>query len=127
MFLFFPLEIATFYNHHKGIQGDNRIHDSLGSDTEPLLRQLVYSLSLMEELLMAVVWSCPTHSQLHRLKVPQAPVSLGFPSKKTGVGCHFLPKGIFLTQGSNPCLLHWQVDALPLSPRGALTNSAGDE
>ena len=21
-------------------------------------------------------------------------------------------KGIFLTQGSNPCLLHWQVDSL---------------
>ena len=24
--------------------------------------------------------------------------------------------GIFLTQGSNPCLLHWQADFLPLSP-----------
>ena len=23
--------------------------------------------------------------------------------------------GLFLTQGSNPCLLHWQVNALPLS------------
>ena len=22
------------------------------------------------------------------------------------MGCHFLPQGIFLTQGSNPCLLH---------------------
>ena len=26
-------------------------------------------------------------------------------SKNTGVGCHFLLQGIFLTQGSNPCLL----------------------
>ena len=25
--------------------------------------------------------------------------------KNTGVGCHFLVQGIFLTQGSNPCLL----------------------
>ena len=33
----------------------------------------------------------------------------------TGVGCHFLLQGIFLTQGSNPHLLHWQVDSLPLS------------
>ena len=38
------------------------------------------------------------------------------PGKNTGVGCHFLLQGIFLTQGSNPhllCLLHWQVDYLP--------------
>ena len=27
------------------------------------------------------------------------------PGKNTGVGCHFLPQRIFLTQGSNPCLL----------------------
>ena len=34
------------------------------------------------------------------------------PSKNTGVGCHFLLQGIFLTQGSNPHLLHllpWQI------------------
>ena len=29
----------------------------------------------------------------------QAPLSMGFPSKNTGVGCHFLLHGIFLTQG----------------------------
>ena len=37
--------------------------------------------------------------------------------KNSGVGCYFLLQGIFLTQGSNPCLLsllHWQVDSLPL-------------
>ena len=28
--------------------------------------------------------------------------------------------GIFLDQGSNPCLLHWQVDSLPLSHQGKL-------
>ena len=28
-----------------------------------------------------------------------------FPDKNTGVGCHFLLQGIFLTQGSNPHLL----------------------
>ena len=44
----------------------------------------------------------------------QAPLSLGFPRQETGMGCHFLLQGIFLTQGSNPCLLigrqilyHW--------------------
>ena len=29
-----------------------------------------------------------------------------FPGKNTGVGCHFLLQGIFLTQGLNPGLLH---------------------
>ena len=29
------------------------------------------------------------------------------PGKNTGVGCHFLLQRIFLTQGSNPHLLHW--------------------
>ena len=28
------------------------------------------------------------------------------PGKNTGVGCHTLLQGIFLTQGLNPCLLH---------------------
>ena len=37
-----------------------------------------------------------------------------FPGKNTGMGCHFLLQGIFLPQGLNPCLLHWQVDSLPL-------------
>ena len=36
----------------------------------------------------------------------QAPVSMNFPGKNTGVGCHFLLQGIFPTQGSNSCLLH---------------------
>ena len=27
------------------------------------------------------------------------------PGKNTGVGCHAFLQGIFLTQGSNPCLL----------------------
>ena len=41
------------------------------------------------------------------------------PGKNTGVGCQDLLQGIFLTQGSNPCLLHllhWQVSSLPLVP-----------
>ena len=38
-----------------------------------------------------------------------------FPGENTGVSCHFLLHGIFLTQGSKPHLLHWQVDSLPLN------------
>ena len=48
----------------------------------------------------------------------QALLSVGFPSKCTGVGCHFLLQGIFPTQGSNLNLLHWQADSLPLSHLG---------
>ena len=45
----------------------------------------------------------------------------GCPSKNTGVGCHFLFQGIFLTRGLNPhllCLLHWQAGSLLLAPPG---------
>ena len=47
----------------------------------------------------------------------QVPLSMNSTGKNTGVGYHFLLQGIFLTQGSNLgllCLLHWQVDSLPL-------------
>ena len=57
--------------------------------------------------------SLPPHGlQSARLLSP-----CGSPGKNTGVGYHFLFQGIFLTQGSNPCLLHllhWQADSLPL-------------
>ena len=45
------------------------------------------------------------------------------PGKNTGVDCRALLQGIFLTQGSNPCLsclLHWQAGSLPLVPPGKL-------
>ena len=53
----------------------------------------------------------------------QAPLSMGFSSKNTGVCCHALLQGIFLTQGWNPCLLnllHWQVSSLPLHHQGGM-------
>ena len=36
------------------------------------------------------------------------------PGKNAGKGCHILFQGIFLTQGFNLHLLHWQADSLPL-------------
>ena len=42
-----------------------------------------------------------------------------FPSKITGMGCHFLLWGILTIWGSNPCLLHWQEDSLLLSHLGS--------
>ena len=49
----------------------------------------------------------------------QAPLSMGSLGKDTGVGCHFLLYGVFLSQGLNLCLLHWQADSLPLSHQGS--------
>ena len=46
----------------------------------------------------------------------------GFPGKNTGVDCHVLLQGIFLTQGSDLrllCLLPLQVGSLPLIPPGS--------
>ena len=39
-----------------------------------------------------------------------------FIGKSTGVGCHFLLRGIFLTQGRNPGLPHCRQDTLPSEP-----------
>ena len=36
-----------------------------------------------------------------------------------GVCCHFLLQGVFQDQGTNPCLLHWQWNSLPLSHLGS--------
>ena len=50
----------------------------------------------------------------HRRQPTRLPRSWGSPGKNTGVGCHLLLQ----TQGSNPCLLHWQADSLPRSQQG---------
>ena len=41
------------------------------------------------------------------------------PDKNTGVACHFLLQGVFLTQESNLSLLYWQADSLPLRHQGS--------
>ena len=48
------------------------------------------------------VWLFETQWTITR----QAPCSYVSPGKNTGVGCHFLLQGVFLTQGSNSQLLH---------------------
>ena len=57
----------------------------------------------------------------HGLQPTRLLSSWNFPGKNTRMGCHFLLQGIFLTQGSNPSLLHylhWQADSLPIVPPG---------
>ena len=46
-------------------------------------------------------------------------LSMGFSRKEYCSGLPHPPPGIFLTQGLNPHLLHWQEQSLPLSPLGS--------
>ena len=58
--------------------------------------------------------SCPILSDLWTV-ARQLLCPWDSPGKNTGVSCHFLFQGIFLTQGRNLgllCLLHWQEDSL---------------
>ena len=60
--------------------------------------------------------SCPT---LCKPMDCQAPLSLGFSGKNTGLGSHSLFQGIFPTQRLNSCfwlLVHWQADSLNTEP-----------
>ena len=59
--------------------------------------------------------------QPHGLESTKLLCPWDFPGKNTGVGCHFLLQGLFLTQGSNPRLL--QMSSVPLSHQGSVNGS----
>ena len=48
----------------------------------------------------------------------QAPTSMEFSRKGTGVGCRYVLQRIFLTQGSNPGLSNGRQTLLPSEPPG---------
>ena len=59
--------------------------------------------------------SCPTLCNPMDCSPSGSSVYEDSPGKNTGMGCHALLQGIFLTQVSNPhllCLLHWQACSL---------------
>ena len=63
-----------------------------------------------------VAQSCPTLCDSMDYGPPGSSVHGDSPGKNTGVGCHFLLQGIFLTQGSNPDLLHCRQILYHVSP-----------
>ena len=60
----------------------------------------------------------PNSVQPHGLQPTRLLCPENFPGKNTEVGCHFLLQRIIPTQGSNPCLLHWQADFFTSVPPG---------
>ena len=69
------------------------------------------SLYMMEHVCMLNRFSCVQLFAILWTVAHQALLSMGFSRQNSGVGCHVLLQGIFLTQDSNLsllCLLHWQ-------------------
>ena len=78
-------------------------------------------LQELQHLMMSkvlVTQSCPT-LQPHGLEPTRLLCAWDSPGKNTGMGCHSLLQGIFLTQGSNPGLLHFQQILYHLSHQGS--------
>ena len=59
----------------------------------------------INDVVVLVAQSCPT-LQPHGLQPARLLCPWDFPGRSTGVGCHFLLQGIFLTQRLNPGPLH---------------------
>ena len=90
-------------------------HIWCGSTCQPVHR-VQYSVS----------HSVMSDSEIPRTVTHQAPLSLEFPGKNTGVGSHSLLQGIFPTQGSNLSLLHCRQILYHLSHQGSPRHVHGD-
>ena len=78
----------------------------------PKLRRLQFQTVCVSSNCL-VSKSSPTPLRTQGLQPARLLCPWDFPGKNTGVGCHFLLQGIFLTQGFKPRLLHWQINSLP--------------
>ena len=75
-------------------------------------------LQSTRECMCAQAQSCPT-LQIHGLWPTGSSFRGSLQARILGGGCHALLQGILPTQGSNPRLLHWQADSLPVSYLGS--------
>ena len=85
------------------------------------MAQMVKYLPSMWETWVHLLQSCPIVCDPMDCGPSGSSVHLILQARNTGMDCHFLLQGIFLIQGLNLCLLcllHWQVDSLPLVPPG---------
>ena len=77
------------------------------------------TLSTTEDLLLFLSLSCVWLFVTQWTVAHQAPLPRNFPGKNTGVGCHSLLQGIFLTQGLNLGRLHCRQILYQLSHQGS--------
>ena len=80
-------------------------------------------------MVVVVVFSCSVVSD--SLATPwtaacQDPLSIGFPSKNPGVGCHFLLQDIFPDPGIEPWSLALADGFFPTAPPGKSNNTANE-
>ena len=112
-----PIRIAKIQNTGdiKLCQGSLLI--GMQNCTATLEDSLVVSYKTKHTLTTCIcIQSCPTLCNLMDCSPPGSSVHWDFSGKNIGMGCHFLLKGIFPTQGSNPHLLHWQMDSFNTAP-----------
>ena len=91
----------------------------------PSYCQLVNKCGKQASALVFVTKSCLAHCDPRDCSLPGSSVHGVFLGKNSGVGCHFLLQGIFLTQGSSPHFPHWQADSLPPATREAGASVCG--
>ena len=90
------------------------IAESTDRGTELKILKAAYCLMKVKSLSHVWLFATPWTVASTRLLRPW-----DFLGKSTGVGCHFLLQGIFLTQGLNPGLLHCRQTLYRLSHQGS--------
>ena len=91
------------------------MNEAINSHTQNYIRVTVKTFTICEVKLL----SCVQLFAISWTVAYQAPPSMGFSGKSTGVGCHFLLQGIFLMQGWNPGLPNCRQMLYHLSHRGS--------
>ena len=82
---------------HSSVDGDLHCFHVLAMVNSAAMKIEVHTCSVMSDSL-----------QPHRRLPTRFLCPWDYPGKNTGVGCHFLLQGIFLTEGLKLHLLHWQ-------------------
>ena len=92
-----------------------KLFQILKDDAMKVLHSICQQIWKTQQWPSEVAQSCLTLCDPMDCSLPCFSVHGIFPGKNTGVGCHFLLQWIFLTQGSNPGLLHCRQTLYPLS------------
>ena len=134
MDMFICLSRCLYWYHHAVVQSLSRVRLSV----TPWVYAYVQSHQIAFTKHMQVFWvfvvvvilvykldccclvakSCPTLLRPRGLQPARLLRPQDFPGKNTGVGCHFLLQGNFLTQGSNLGFPHCRQMLYHLSHRG---------